>query len=79
VLVKGNFGNPIKAISPDKKTCLKVSFYRMRIFGNKIQKFYGGKGCFFFEGLYQQVNRKALVPFFRLAEIYLDKAWWPMC
>ncbi|HUU40731.1 MAG TPA: class I SAM-dependent methyltransferase [Desulfatiglandales bacterium] len=37
----------------------------MHIFGYKIQQFYGGKGCFFFEGLYQQVNRQALAPFFR--------------
>jgi hypothetical protein len=36
----------------------------MHIFGYKIQQFYGAKGCFFFEGLYQQVNRQALAPFF---------------
>lgn len=37
----------------------------MHIFGYKIQQFYGRKGYFFFEELYQQVNRQALVPFFR--------------
>jgi len=34
------------------------------MFGNKIQQFYGGKESFFFEGLYQQVNRQAQAPFF---------------
>ena len=36
----------------------------VHMFGNKIQQFYGGKGSFCFEGLYQQVNQKALAPFF---------------
>jgi len=38
----------------------------LHTFGNKIQQFYGGKGSFFFEALYQPVNQQALAPFFRL-------------
>jgi SAM-dependent methyltransferase len=38
----------------------------MHIFGYKIQQFYRRKGNYFFEELYQQVNRQALAPFFRL-------------
>ena len=37
----------------------------MQIFGYEIQKFFGRKGHFFFEGLYQRVNRQALAPFFQ--------------
>jgi SAM-dependent methyltransferase len=37
----------------------------VHIFGNKLQQFYGGKGSFCFEGLYQQVNQQAVAPFFR--------------
>ena len=48
-----------------KKIYSRVICYRMHIFGYKIQQFYGGKGCFFFEELFQQVNSQALAPFFR--------------
>jgi hypothetical protein len=37
----------------------------VHIFGNKIQQFYGGKGFFCFEGLYQQLNQQVLAPFFQ--------------
>ena len=37
----------------------------MHIFGCEVQQYYGRKGYFFFEGLYQRVNRQALAPFFR--------------
>lgn len=37
----------------------------MLVFDHEVQQFYGRKGHFFFEGLYQRVNRQALAPFFR--------------
>jgi len=39
----------------------------MHVFGSNVEKFFGQKGHFFFEGLYQSVNRQALAPFFRQA------------
>lgn len=38
---------------------------QMHVFGSNVEKFFGQKGHFFFEGLYQSVNRQALAPFFR--------------
>ncbi len=40
---------------------------QMHVFGSNVEKFFGQKGHFFFEGLYQSVNRQALAPFFRQA------------
>jgi len=55
-----NHGN-----QPYKKPVFRVNCYRMHILGYKIQQFYRRKAYFFFEELYQQVNRQALAPFFR--------------
>ena len=41
------------------------SNWQMHVFGSNVQQFYGQKGRFFFDELYQRVNHQALAPFFR--------------